>query len=461
MEKKCVYCGAPLPGDAAFCHCCARSQQEKRLFFPPRRRRRIRWPLWAAAAAALLAIACVPILRGQAAPSDLLPAGQPTALPEAAASTAPQTVPIPETTVPEETLTQLQELALNAIEEALATPDLETHTPQLTNAIEYRSGNWDGKRSTFHGLLLRLEGNFLLEDEYDSHLNVLLDMDTGEILNSTQLDYDRIRAYQRTVANREQYHHLLLNAYRSFLEDDLLQIWMDSEIRDELPQEDLDAVNSRLALDFPEEEAEMGFGFPGEIPLPVQSCSFEEGALAELEALPYDYSEDALAAVADALKIQDSGPVRMQSNHLENVQDARFYIVNGEKRGQWALHTNGDQEYVLYHDFENGVWARHLWVYANGVMMDDYWYADGTRAARFALTEDGQYTEMLYYPGGKQSYRFLRDAGVEQAEIHAPEGIARLTLNASGAGTELSAYAANGSRSRHIWFFPDGSTQTE
>ena len=438
MEKKCVYCGASLPGDAAFCHCCTRSQQEKRLFLPPKRHRRIRWPLWAAAAAALLAIACVPIHRGQAAPSDSLPTGQPTALPEATASTAPQTVPIPETTVPEETLTQLQELALNAIEEALATPDLETHTPQLTNAIEYRSGNWDGKRSTFHGLLLRLEGNFLLEDEYD-----------------------RIRAYQRTVADREQYHHLLLNAYRSFLEDDLLQIWMDSEIRDELPQEDLDAVNSRLALDFPEKEAEMGFGFPGEIPLPVQSCSFEEGALAELEALPYDYSGDALAAVADALKIQDSGPVRMQSNHLENVQDARFYIVNGEKRGQRVLHTNGDQEYVLYHDFENGVWARHLWVYTSGVMMDDYWYADGTRAARFALTEDGQYTEMLYYPGGKQSYRFLRDAGVEQAEIHAPEGSARLTLNASGAGTELSAYAANGSRSRHIWFFPDGSTQTE
>lgn len=461
MEKKCVYCGAPLPGDASFCHCCARSQQEKRLFLPPRRRRRIRWSLWAAAAAALLAIACVPILRGQAAPSDSLPTGQPTTLPEATASTAPQTVPIPETTVPEESLTQLQELALNAIEEALATPDLETHTPQLTNAIEYRAGNWDGKRSTFHGLLLRLEGNFLLEDEYDSHLNVLLDMDTGEILNSTQLDYDRIRAYQRTVASREQYHHLLLNAYRSFLEDDLLQIWMDSEIRDELPREDLDAVNSRLALDFPEEEAEMGFGFPGEIPLPVQSCSFEKGALAELDALPYDYSEDALAAVADALKIQDSGPVRMQSNHLENVQDARFYIVNGKKRGQWALHTNGDQEYVLYHDFENGIWARHLWVYTSGVMMDDYWYADGTPAARFVLTESGQYTETLYYPDGKQSYRLLRDPGSEQAEICAPDGSERLTLTASGTGTELSAYAANGSRSRHIWFFPDGSTQTE
>lgn len=461
MEKKCVYCGAPLPGDASFCHCCARSQQEKRLFLPPRRRRRIRWSLWAAAAAALLAIACVPILRGQAAPSDSLPTGQPTTLPEATASTAPQTVPIPETTVPEESLTQLQELALNAIEEALATPDLETHTPQLTNAIEYRAGNWDGKRSTFHGLLLRLEGNFLLEDEYDSHLNVLLDMDTGEILNSTQLDYDRIRAYQRTVASREQYHHLLLNAYRSFLEDDLLQIWMDSEIRDELPREDLDAVNSRLALEFTEEEAEMGFGFPGEIPLPVQSCSFEKGALAELDALPYDYSEDALAAVADALKIQDSGPVRMQSNHLANVQDARFYIVNGEKRGQWALHTNGDQEYVLYHDFENGIWARHLWVYTSGVMMDDYWYADGTPAARFVLTESGQYTETLYYPDGKQSYRLLRDPGSEQAEICAPDGSERLTLTASGTGTELSAYAANGSRSRHVWFFPDGSTQTE
>ena len=155
MEHKCLYCGAPLPEGAFFCHCCARSQGQKRLFLPPRRHRRIRWPQWAAAAAALLAIACVPILRSQAAPSDSLPTGQPTTLPEATASTALQTVPIPETTVPEESLTQLQELALNAIEEALATPDLEAHTPQLVNAIEYRAGNWDGKRSTFHGLLLR------------------------------------------------------------------------------------------------------------------------------------------------------------------------------------------------------------------------------------------------------------------------------------------------------------------
>ena len=125
------------------------------------------------------------------------------------------------------------------------------------------------------------------------------------------------------------------------------------------------------------------------------------------------------------------------------------------------LHTNGDQEYVLYHDFENGVWARHLWVYTSGVMMDDYWYADGTPAARFVLTEGGQYTETLYYPDGKQSYRLLRDPGSEQAEICAPDGSERLTLTASGTGTELSAYAANGSRSRHVWFFPDGSTQTE
>ena len=390
MEKKCVYCGAPLPGDASFCHCCAGSQREKRLFLPPKRRRRGRLPLWAAAVAALLALICVPILRRQADLSDPLPTGQPAAAPETVAASVPETAPATETTVPEETLTPLQEQALNAIKEALATPDLETHTPRLVNAIEYRSGNWDGKRSTFHGLLLRLEGTFLLGDEYDSHLNVLLDMDTGEVLNSAQLDYARIRAYQRTVADREQYHHLLLNAYRSFLEDDLLQIWMDSEIRDDLTQEDLDAVNTRLSLDLPEEEAEMGFGFPGEIPVPAQSYSFEEGALAELEALPYDYSGDALAAVADALKIQDSGPVRMQSNRLENVQEARFYIVNGEKRGQWVLHTNGDQEYVLYHDLENGIWARHLWVYASGVMMDDYWYADGTQAARFVLTKGGQ-----------------------------------------------------------------------
>ncbi len=461
MEKKCVYCGAPLPGDAAFCHCCARTQNGKRLFLPPNRHRRVRWPLLAAAAAALLALVCVPILRRPADHAEPLPTSQPAAAPETVAASVPETAPATETTVPEESLTQLQQLALNAIEVALATPDLEAGEPRLTNAIEYRAGNWDGKRSTFHGLLLHLEGNFLSDDGYDIFLNVLLDMDTGEILNSTQLDYDRIRAYQRAVADREQYHHLLLNAYHSFLEDDLLQIWMDTEIRDELPQEDLDAVNARFALDLPEEAAETGFGFPGEIPVPAAVFSFAEGALAELEALPYDYSADALAAVADALKIQDSGPVWKQENHLENVQEARFYIVNGEKRGQWVLHTNGAQEYVLYHDLENGIWARHLWVYASGVMMDDYWYADGTPAARFVLTKGGQYTETLYYPDGKQSYRLLRDPGTEQAEICAPDGGERFTLNASGSGTELSVYAANGSRSRHIWFFPDGSTQAE
>ena len=64
------------------------------------------------------------------------------------------------------------------------------------------------------------------------------------------------------------------------------------------------------------------------------------------------------------------------------------------------------------------------------------------QTARLGITGSGDYSE-------------------KTVEIHAPEGSARLTLNASGAGTELSAYAANGSRSRHIWFFPDGSTQTE
>ena len=35
MEHKCQYCGAPLPEDAAFCHCCARSQITKKAMLPP------------------------------------------------------------------------------------------------------------------------------------------------------------------------------------------------------------------------------------------------------------------------------------------------------------------------------------------------------------------------------------------------------------------------------------------
>lgn len=461
MDHKCVYCGAPLPDGASFCHCCARSQLRKKPMDPPRRPR-VRGALYAAAACAVLLLACCGLIRGQAARPEPVSTAQTAPVPESVSTAPPETTAavVTKTTSAAEALTQLERRVLTSAEEALADPDIEAHAPRITHVVEYRAGNWDGKRSTFHGLLIRLNGDFLWEDSYYTCLDVLLDMDTGEILNAAQLDYARIRAYQRTVADLEQFHHLLLNAYRSFLDDNLLWIWMDSEIREELPQEELDAINTALTQDLPEEEP-LEFGFPGEIPVPTPSYSFAEGALAELENLPYDYSADALTAVAEALKIQSSGPVYMQSSGVKGAQDSRFYIVNGEKRGQWVLHTNGDQEYVLYHDFDNSIWARHLWVYASGVMMDDYWYANGAPAARFVLTEGGQYNQTLFYPGGKQSYHFIRDMGVEQAEICAPDGSERLTLNASNTGTELSEYSANGSLSRHVWFFPDGSTQAE
>lgn len=461
MDHKCVYCRAPLPDGASFCHCCAKSQLRKKPMNPPRRPR-ARGALYAAAACAVLLLACCGLIRGRAARPEPVSTAQTAPVPESVSTAPPETTAAiaTETTSAADTLTQLERLVLTSAEEALADPDIEAHGPRITHVVEYRAGNWDGKRSTFHGLLIRLNGNFLWENSYYDCLDVLLDMDTGEILNAAQLDYARIRAYQRTVADREQFHHLLLNAYRSFLDDNLLWIWMDSEIREELPQEELDAVNTALTQDLPEEEP-LEFGFPGEIPVPTPSYSFAEGALAELENLSYDYSADALAAVAEALKIQSSGPVYMQSSGVRDAQESQFYIVNGEKRGQWALHTNGDQEYVLYHDFDNSIWARHLWVYASGVMMDDYWYADGTPAARFVLTGGGQYNQTLFYPDGKQSYHFIRDTGVEQAEIYAPDGSERLTLNASNTGTELSEYASNGSLTRHIRYSPDGSIQAE
>lgn len=53
MEKKCLYCGAVLPQEASFCHCCAKNQRTKRLVRLPRGHRR-RGALWALGAGLLI-----------------------------------------------------------------------------------------------------------------------------------------------------------------------------------------------------------------------------------------------------------------------------------------------------------------------------------------------------------------------------------------------------------------------
>ena len=99
MEKKCIYCGAPLPEGAAFCHCCAKNQLSKKAMRPPlpHVRRLFRTAALAVCAGLLL----VPTVRRTAAYPD---ASEPSApetslITEAAVSEA---APVQTEAVPEE-----------------------------------------------------------------------------------------------------------------------------------------------------------------------------------------------------------------------------------------------------------------------------------------------------------------------------------------------------------------------
>ena len=84
MEHKCQYCGAPLPEDAAFCPCCAKSQITKKPMLPPEKQSpRLRPAAAAAVCAGVLLVSGFAVRH---------------ALTASAPTEAPETEPAAETT---------------------------------------------------------------------------------------------------------------------------------------------------------------------------------------------------------------------------------------------------------------------------------------------------------------------------------------------------------------------------
>ncbi len=90
--KKCKFCGAELPAEAAFCHHCASSLLEPQELKPPKRKRK--WPL---AAAAALVVVCALVLLPRE-PQEPLP-GEPTQ-PVAESPALAEESPLPEPAAP-------------------------------------------------------------------------------------------------------------------------------------------------------------------------------------------------------------------------------------------------------------------------------------------------------------------------------------------------------------------------
>ena len=116
----------------------------------------------------------------------------------------------------------------------------------VTHAMEYRLGNWDGKGTNAHCMLIWLDMDVACDGGVDDSVRILLDMDTGKCYNSMDLDWSLIDACGGTPTNKEEFNTIALNSYHSYVAYGNEFIWADMEIREELTQEELAAINEAL-----------------------------------------------------------------------------------------------------------------------------------------------------------------------------------------------------------------------
>ena len=183
---------------------------------------------------------------------------------QTAATEAPATEPSATQTPPSPTgplstgLTERQKLAADTVKAFLeskgdaAVKEFEEVTGSkarpvtVTHAMEYRVGNWDGKGTNAHCMLIWLDMDVACDGGVDDSVRILLDMDTGKCYNSMDLDWSLIDACGGTPTNKEEFNTIALNSYHSYVAYGNEFIWTDMEIREELTQEELAAINEAL-----------------------------------------------------------------------------------------------------------------------------------------------------------------------------------------------------------------------
>ena len=109
----------------------------------------------------------------------------------------------------------------------------------VSHALEYRLGNWDG--FTVHFMLVCLEADICTDGFYEQ-VYLLADLDSGKIYDSTML-HDSIPDPAVTM---DDVCLRATNAYMSYVMYNPGQVWADMEIREELTDADIAAVNEAL-----------------------------------------------------------------------------------------------------------------------------------------------------------------------------------------------------------------------
>lgn len=115
--------------------------------------------------------------------------------------------------------------------------------PRVVNVMEYHLADYDGQGGVAHCLMIALEADIFVGDGFDDSLRLLVDLDSGAVYNSVELDEDILNRGE--PANREELNTFLLNGYFSHL---LFGegVWASIELREEFSEDDLTVINDAL-----------------------------------------------------------------------------------------------------------------------------------------------------------------------------------------------------------------------
>lgn len=182
------------------------------------------------------------------APAADAPATEPSAVEAPASPTVPLSAGLTERQkLPADTVKAfLENTGDAAVKEFEEVTGSKARPTTVTHAMEYRLGNWDGKGTNAHCMLIRLDMDVACDGGVDDSVRILLDMDTGKSYNSMDLDWSLIDACGGIPTNKEEFNTLALNSYHSYVAFGNEFIWADMEIREELTQEELAAINEAL-----------------------------------------------------------------------------------------------------------------------------------------------------------------------------------------------------------------------
>ena len=113
--------------------------------------------------------------------------------------------------------------------------------------------------------------------------------------------------------------------------------------------------------------------FPEKMAVPEASFVFPEGVQEKLAALDFDYSAEALAVVEEVWDMVNTDqPMTTEDNDSPDVESAYFYILDGEPIGQKITYPDGTQQFFLYRDLDNNIWACTVLLAADGSRQDAY-----------------------------------------------------------------------------------------